>query len=424
MPMQIIETADYPMMDGESLYDYRMRICELHNTKGIRWHNIAKIINDNTNSNYDESTYRKQYREHVSQLYEQNLLEKANEAHQSMPTDDTVAYARKIQDKIDELKKERVKLADERTQNNAYIRRLSREETLIEIGMGAANTIAEKYPYIKKPQINNNYNNVYDIEGGPLVDREGILAVSDWHYGADINNYWNVYNTEIARDRISSLTRKSLEKLLENNVKRLHLVNLGDMIEGNIHLQLRIQSRIDVITQTIEISEIIAQMMSTFEDNGIEVFYYDCLDNHSRIMPDKKESLDVESLCRIIKWYLKERFKNSENIHIVDNTIDDDMIEFGCCGYRIGGVHGHKDKVHDVASNLTMMCDADFDLILTAHRHHFSADEQNKCIVLCNGTLMGTDEYSKNLRLTCTPSQNLIIASWDNPTEIIYRIIV
>jgi hypothetical protein len=214
MPMQIIETADYPMMDGESLYDYRMRICELHNTKGIKWHNIAKIINDNTNANYDESTYRKQYREHVSQLYEQNLVEKANEVHQSMPTDDTVAYARKIQDKIDELKKERVKLADERTQNNAYIRRLSREETLIEIGMGAANTIAEKYPYIKKPQINNNYNNVYDIEGGPLVDREGILAVSDWHYGADINNYWNVYNTEIARDRISSLTKKSLEKLL------------------------------------------------------------------------------------------------------------------------------------------------------------------------------------------------------------------
>lgn len=416
MPMQIIDTTDFPMLDGESLYDYKMRICEMHNTKGIKWHDVAKIINDNTNSNFDESTYRKQYRDHVSRLYEANIVEKAKEAHEKMPEDDSVAYARKIQDKIDELKKERVKLADERTQNNAYIRRLSREETLIEIGKDAANKIAEKYPYIKKKALPEEDR----LKG----IREGVLAISDWHYGADINNHWNVYNTDIAKERIETLTDSAIYYLHSNNVSVLHLLNLGDMIEGNIHLQLRIQSRTDVISQTIEVSEIIAQMLSKFEEDGIEVYYYDCLDNHSRIMPDKKESLDVESLCRIIKWYLAERFKDSKNIHIVSNYIDDDLIEFNCCGYKIGGVHGHKDKVHDVASNLTMMCEEDFDLILTAHRHHFSADEQNQCIVLCNGTLMGTDEYSKNLRLTCTPSQNLIIVTSYNPTEIIYRIIV
>lgn len=424
MPMQIIDTADYPMLDGESLYDYRMRICEMHNTKGIRWNDVANIINDNTGYNYGESTYRKQYSEHVRQMYEKDVVEHAREVHEKMPEDETVSYARKIQDKIDELKKERVKLADERTQNNAYIRRLSREETLVEIGTKSAQIIAEKYPYIAKSTINDPCKYLVHDVGDGVIDAEGILAISDWHYGADIKNYWNSYNTEIARDRISTLTEKTLEKLSANNVRRLHLVNLGDMIEGNIHLQLRIQSRIDVITQTTEVAEIIAQMMTTFESNGIEVFYYDCLDNHSRIMPDKKESLDVESLCRIIKWYLKERFKDSNNIHIVNNFIDADMIDFESMGHRIGGVHGHKDKVKDVASNLTMMCEEDFDLILTAHRHHFSADEQNQCIVLCNGTLMGTDEYSKNLRLTCTPSQNLIITSWDNPTEIIYRIIV
>ena len=413
---KIIDVTDYPMIDGESLYDYRMRICELHNTKGIKWNDVADIINANTGNTYDESTYRKQYNEHVRNMYEKNIVEHSKEVHESMPQDDTVAYARKIQDKIDELKKERVKLADERTQNNAYIRRLSREETIKEIGIESARILAEKYPYLPKEKINDDNKNW--ITGA----KEGILAISDWHYGADINNYWNVYNTDTAKSRISNLAEKTLCRLSENKVTKLHLLNLGDMIEGNIHLQLRIQSRIDVITQTMEVSELIAQMMTLFEENGIEVYYYDCLDNHSRIMPDKKESLDVESLCRIIKWFLKERFKESENIHIVDNDIDDDLIEFSCLGHKVGGVHGHKDKVHDVASNLTMMCESDFDLILTAHMHHFSADEQNQCIVLCNGTLMGTDEYSKNLRLTCTPSQNLIIATWDNPTEIIYRI--
>lgn len=54
--------------------------------------------------------------------------------------------------------------------------------------------------------------------------------------------------------------------------------------------------------------------------------------------------------------------------------------------------------------------------------HHFQADEKNRTIALGNGTLMGTDTYAQKLRLSSTPSQNLIIASKDNVTECIYRI--
>ena len=53
-------------------------------------------------------------------------------------------------------------------------------------------------------------------------------------------------------------------------------------------------------------------------------------------------------------------------------------------------------------------------MILTAHLHHFSADEKDDTLTISNGSLMGTDTYSKNLRLYSRPSQNLIIATPNN----------
>lgn len=61
-------------------------------------------------------------------------------------------------------------------------------------------------------------------------------------------------------------------------------------------------------------------------------------------------------------------------------------------------------------------------MFLTAHEHHFQADEKNRCIAIGNGTLMGTDTYAQKLRLSSTPSQNLIIVTEGNVTECIYRI--
>ena len=65
---------------------------------------------------------------------------------------------------------------------------------------------------------------------------------------------------------------------------------------------------------------------------------------------------------------------------------------------------------------------ANYDLILSAHLHHFSADEKNETILISNASLMGTDDYAQSLRLNSKPSQNLIILGEDNPLECIYNI--
>ena len=69
-----------------------------------------------------------------------------------------------------------------------------------------------------------------------------------------------------------------------------------------------------------------------------------------------------------------------------------------------------------------MMTKIHYDLILSAHLHHFSADEKNETILISNASLMGTDDYAQSLRLNSKPSQNLIILGEDNPLECIYNI--
>lgn len=405
------DAEKYPINPGESESDYTFRICTLHETEKLTWTNIANIINANLGKTYGESRYRKNYQKSVGNSLLFDSTDKKISVEQIDNPDEKI---KAMQDLLLELKKERVKLSDERVQNNAHIRRLSREESILEIAKSAANKIAENYPYI------DNYTPC----SGEIkqIDVEAILVISDWHYGIEVSNLWNKYNPEIARERIGKLVNETLLRCDMNGVKRIHVVNLSDLICGRIHTPLRIESRMDVISQTIEVSEIVAQMLMKFEEEGYIVDYYDCSDNHSRIEPNKKESLDLESLTRITHWYLSERFKNSNNITINANDYDDDMIVFYSLGHTIGGVHGNKDKQNDVVKSMTLMTQCDFSLILTAHRHHFSADEQNECVVLSNGSLMGTDNYAKNLRLTSIPSQNLIIVTPENVTEAIYKI--
>lgn len=318
-----------------------------------------------------------------------------------------------IDDKLLELKKLRVKVSDERIQANAYVRRIAREETLKEIALETAEYMSTHCPitFTKPPSFG----------GG---SKEAILQISDWHYGLDFTNYWNTYNPEICKERVNALYYEVINKCRKNNVTTLHVVNLSDLIAGRIHLGLRLESRVDVVTQTMEVAEILAQLLTRLASEFKQVHYYDCIDNHSRVEPIKTDSINLESFARFITWYLSPRLNaaNISNVFIHGNDLGEDIITFKCGNFRVLGVHGDKDNVRTIVEKMNNFTKEHFDLILSAHLHHFSADETCETVVVSNGSLMGTDTYAKNLRLNSKPSQNLIICSDTNPVECIYRI--
>ena len=313
------------------------------------------------------------------------------------------------EDKLLELKKERVKISDERTQNNAYIRRLAREDTIKEIALAYAEKMTSK-KFLDIPKAIKDTSN-----------RDAILCISDWHYGIEVENALNSYNPEICRERVTKLVVKTLQHCRAYGIKHINLLNLGDLIAGRIHLTLRLESRFDVVTQIMDVSEILAEMIAALSSE-LKVDYYSCIDNHSRLEPNKTDSLELETLARITDWYLKTRLIANPNVEFKNNIFGPEIITLNCRGHNIAAVHGDTDSPTAASTSIARLTRDTYDLVLMAHRHHFAADELNETLVVSNSSLMGTDQYAFRLRLSAQPSQNLIIVSNDNVTEAIHRI--
>ena len=401
------------------IYDFDKELIALGNSKttsAVTWENIADIINDKYNERHTESFYRKRYKS----LLEENYSNNSNESASGCPCESEVCNCGQTEyadmndlDILRKIKIEKVKLSDERVQNNAYIRALAREETLKEIAKQAVEQMS-----------NSKILELPDTIQGNIGSNEAILVISDWHYGIICNNSWNKYDPDIAVQRLIKLKYETIRHCQENKVSKLYVINLSDLICGRIHLPLRLESRLDVIAQTIRVSEILAEFL-----NDLSVFYpieyYDCEDNHSRVEPNKANSLHIENFTRIIKWYLKSRLNDNYRVVIHENnTFSDDIITFTCNGFNFAAVHGDKDRMSNVVGNISLMTKQHFDVVLTAHLHHFAADEINETVVIQNGSLVGPDTFATSIRKTAVPSQMLLVVSKNNPTEAIYRIIL
>lgn len=384
-------------------------IKEYYENNVATWQQTADFINNTYDVNFTDDACRQRY-------FRNRYKNSATACIPEQLTIDKVfdSKPKKTTDVVDPIKfeKEKAKLSDERTQVNALIRRIAREETLKEIAQEVADKLNWNYPFNFSPIKQTGNNN---------FEKEAILQISDWHYGTEIHSPYNEYDPEICKNRVEKLAKEVAERCALYDIKKLHIVNLGDMIEGRIHLRLRLNSRIDVVTQTIEVAELLANFIASLS-TFLEIEYYDTLDNHSRIEPKLHDSLDLESLVRVITWFLKERLKDIPTIHFNDNTKGDDVISFECLGHHICAVHGDKDKPENVVSNMSLMTQQYYDLALTAHRHHFQANEMNRTIMLSNSSLMGTDDFAQSLRLTASASQNLIIVTKKNVIDTICRI--
>lgn len=395
----VMNLVRVPKLQTESSVDYIYRVCSAKKANKWTWRNVRDIINRELGQDYSESYYRKKFKDHSIPVV--NVPSNTGKETNLSSLEKTLL----------QIREERLKLSDERIQNNAYIRRLDREKTLIEIAEIASRNLGGKRLL---------------PEASFLSERTGskkaILQLSDWHYGIDIDNPWNLYNTEIAKERLLQLKLSVIHKCKCNDVNEIYVVNLGDLISGRIHETIRIQNRIDVITQVLEVSELLAEFLSDLVTQSFKVKYISCSDNHSRLEPKKELSLDLESLTRVTDKFLRLSLKDT--VEFIESPYGHDIATFKVFDYNIVAVHGHKDTPKNIVSNMSLTTHQYYNLALTAHLHHFSADETNETVIVSNGSLMGVDEYAQQLRLTSKPSQNLIICSEESVVDSIHRIVV
>lgn len=376
-------------MENETQDQYFYRVCNMKESLGFTWPQMAEIFNKEFGCNKGDTAYRKKWAAFKSVL-------DAN-------TDKIVGenkYANELQDQIDELYKAKRLLADQRREYNKMLVSDARADNLAEKLIEAANLVPLK-----------DYSSVFTFKNNTSVE-EAVLCLSDWHYGQVSDNIWNKYDTNICVQRVSKLFDKVAAALTEHEIKTLHVALLGDFVNGAIHTGCRVASEENTCEQLMHVSEILANFINAISVYVDEINIHSTYGNHARTIQNKNDSIHSDNMERVIPWWLKQRLKDNNKVNIIDSEYYEFMC-FNVCGYNVVCTHGDLDKFNDlgvvVNSLFTKKYGKSIDYTFSGDKHHLEAFEQFGIESTLVGSLCGTDEYANNRRLYSHPMQTLCI---------------
>jgi hypothetical protein len=376
-------------MENENDEQYFYRICNMKETLGFTWPQMAEIFNNEFGCNKGDTAYRKKWSAFKSVL-------NAN-------TDKIVgdnSYTNELQDQIDELYKAKRLLADQRREYNKMLVSDARADNLAEKLIEAANIVPLK-----------NYSDVFTFKNTASVE-EAVLCLSDWHYGQMSDNIWNQYNTSICLQRVAKLFDKVVAAIREHEIKTLHIALLGDFVNGAIHTGCRVASEESTCEQLMHVSEILDNFVNAISVYVDRVNIYSTYGNHARTIQNKNDSIHADNMERVIPWWLKQRLKDNDKVDVIDSEYYE-FIYFDVCGYNVVCTHGDLDKFNDlgvvVNSLFTKKYGKAIDYTFSGDKHHLEAFEQFGIESTLVGSLCGTDEYANNKRLYSNPMQTLCI---------------
>ena len=319
-----------------------------------------------------------------------------------------VAYDSFIEESSDEeqllkIKKEKVKLSDLKTETNKQIRNLARVENMTELLKENIDALGKV-----KPIVSNDY---FFLESDTEDIAHAVLMASDWHFGLEVNNHLNKFNTEICVQRVNQLIEKTIKYCKTQNVKCLHLFFLGDLISGNIRNIIRLQNREDVSSQIIQVSELIVEMIAklSYEIPYVTVSFW--LGNHECSIDKKESCLEVDNYLPLIKSFVQLRVKDLNNVVVNDNKYGDWVIVENILNHKFVGTHGHYVNKNKANYQLSNIIGTDVDYVCLGHFHQNMSLTEYESQTFVNGSLVGSDEYSKSLMLHTFPSQKLLMVN-------------
>lgn len=282
----------------------------------------------------------------------------------------------------EEIYKERCKLSDANREKNKYLREQSRTEMIV-----------EEMKYLIDNMKPFSYNKC-DYKYG--TDLEASLLVSDLHYGLTVDNVVNFYDESICEERLNQLRDKTIERCKAHKVDKLNVCILGDDISGLIHFSTIAENNRDVITQCIEVSELLSNFVLQLNEEIPEVKVYTTYGNHSRAWQGKSNGSNKENYERIVAEFLKTRLK-PYGIKVIDGGWED-FIVTEIAGKKIVMTHGDKDSLTQASANFAKLLGERVDEIYMAHLHaHREFDDCNTQVII-NGSLVSTDDYALSLR--------------------------
>lgn len=385
-------------LDDETLEQCLWRLGSLKKsgTSEITWNHITDFLNDEFNLMHGESAYRKKYKRlaRAAQLRELDAIYDGD-------------YSATTRHTLREVEKQRIRIQEERSAFRQELRSQAQNEALLEQLIAAV----KAYEPVDVPPV-----------ASEPTERVLYAMLSDIHYGLSFQSYYNAYNPEIAVRRVLHYADKLCELGKETGATTICVAILGDLISGNIHLPIRLQSRGNAIDQVVGVSELITSFLIRLSRQFAEVIVTDVSGNHSRLDSNPEHALRAERLDALIPWYCKARMAQIKNVKFENNEVDPTMSVLSVLGKTYVAVHGDFDQdLKSSAVRISQLIGKKIDYFLAGHMHIADMRIEDVGFIRNGAVVTGGDEYTSKKRLF-GPATQVCMLCTSNGVEAIYPV--
>lgn len=385
---------DLSQRPGESNVDYHKRL--------VYGKLVDKTLSDVDYTELADALYGQAYAPDVARrmVYgsKRTLDALVHDVEQNIKEEDLLSA---LDAKRIELQKERQKFFDQRNAYSKLLRERSRQEELNEI-------LVEAVQSGNLPQL--NYQR---IEVAPS-DNDLLVSLNDIHYGANVDNYWNTYNSDVCRKMMCHYLDRIITIGETHGSENCIVWANGDEISGNIHQSIAVTNKENVIEQIKGVSELIAEFLAELSRHFNHVTFVSVAGNHSRIEPNKDRALISERLDDLVEWYLGARLQNFENVTIGGGEkIDHTIYLVDVRGQAYCGVHGDFDGSASKVQALQTLAGRPLYAVLSGHLHHCKIDDVQGVKTVMAGSFLGMDDYCIQKRIYGKPEQMVCVCDSD-----------
>lgn len=239
--------------------------------------------------------------------------------------------------------------------------------------------------------------------------KEMVACISDFHYGYEGKTPYSQYNTKIAEQLLDEYADKLIDLIQNESIQAVTVVNLGDLVEGNLRNQSLFDTQKTLSQQAIEATELIIKFLIKLSQYT-SVSYCGIAGNHDRLNPNAKENLRGDSVVIISNAIIQQFAKYTNQVTYIE--LEDEYYGIlNICDYRIMLVHGDRTPIFkdSVLADLSII-HGELDLILAGHYHRHSIREVaiDKYVAIF-GSIKGIDNYSLEINRTSSRSQGVVI---------------
>jgi len=257
-----------------------------------------------------------------------------------------------------------------------------------------------------------------------IDDEEIVSLLSDIHYGEVVSSEammdFNSYDTSIAEKRLNiwyNNIKIILNKLNSCNVKKINLMMLGDMVNGNIHEELK--SGTCEVDQVINLAEIIAQIIMDLSKD-FELVVSGVIGNHGRMTKKPSFKKKYNNFDYLVYKFIETRCQNLNNVEFLfpkagmllqkiqnHNFLlrhGDSKIQ-SYAGIPFYGIQRASNKI---TQTMAYFKDVFINYEVLGHFHTTNTLEKAGGSIIMNGCIKGGDEYALEAMMTGSEAKQTI----------------